>query len=162
MIDYPNLVPECNVDTAFVEAIGYRRPNHAANINQVSLILQKQARKKVIGFIDNDKKMPSYFLEFNLVNEINDVALLKHNERDHCLVVVKPAMDEFIFNLSRNLEIDLSKYRLPTTLKAFIKETKKHSIKNHNGFRQLLNTIIQKNPPEIRAIKAWISRYSGL
>ena len=57
MIRYPNLIPECNVDTVFVEALGYPGPNHAPSINQVCAILEKRGPQgKAIGFIDNDKK----------------------------------------------------------------------------------------------------------
>ena len=55
MIDHPNLIPECNVDTAVVEMLGYRRPNHAPSITQVSSILEnKMMKRHAIGFIDND------------------------------------------------------------------------------------------------------------
>jgi len=54
---HPNLIPECNVDTLFVEALGYQSPNHAPSINQVCAILEKRGpHGRAIGIIDNDKK----------------------------------------------------------------------------------------------------------
>jgi hypothetical protein len=157
MIKYPNLIPECNVDTVFVEMLGYKNPNHAPDINQVALILnKKKTNEKAIGFIDDDKKSPLYFKEFKQLDKIGDVKLLKHSKRNHYLVVVSPAMDNFIYNLGKSLGVK----NLPNTAKEFRLITKKQSIKNNPDFKNLLNTIIQKMPEEIITIKLWISKYS--
>lgn len=97
MIEYPNLIPECNVDTVFVEVLGYKRPNHAPNINDVFKIFAKRkSSEKLIGFVDNDKRKPKDFFEFVIKDKINNVSLLKHPDKEHYLVVVSPAMDEFM------------------------------------------------------------------
>lgn len=161
MIKYPNLIPECNVDTVFVEALGYKNPTHAANIAQVCRIMdQNLTRQSAIGFIDDDKKKPQYFNSFKVFDQTTKVSLFKHSERPHYLVVVKPAMDEFIHNLCSELEIDVIKYGLPRDLKAFIKETKSPSIRSNPKFRNLLNTIFTKNPANIVKIKSWINTHS--
>jgi hypothetical protein len=161
MIDYPNLIPECNVDTAFVEMLGYKNPNHAESITQVSSILEKaKPKQKAIGFIDNDKKKTSYISQFETVDTIKNVSLFKHPDREHYLVIVDPAMDEFIYNLCKNLAIDPGKYNIPSELRSFISFTKKTSTKNNPHFRNLLNTIKQKDPKEIAKIRSWVEQYS--
>lgn len=71
MIEHPNLIPECNVDTVFVEALGYKKPNHAPNINDVFKIFAKRkATEKLIGFVDDDKRKPKEFDFRNLLNTI--------------------------------------------------------------------------------------------
>src|SRR4051812_17562327 len=100
MIDYPNLIPECNVDTAFVEMLGYKRPNHAPSITQVSSILEnKMIKQTAIGFVDNDKKQPQYFKAFEVLKATKNAKLLKHPIRNHYLIIVNPDMDTFIFKL---------------------------------------------------------------
>lgn len=160
---HPNLIPECNVDTVFVEALGYRDPNHAPSVTQVCVILEKKsAKERAIGFIDSDKKMPAYLDQFKPIASSADVKLLQHSNKLQYLVIVMPAMDKFLFNLCQELGIDLTKYRLPTQYKAFQELTKKESIRRNNDFRNLLNAICQKNPPAIEKIKSWIPKYGGV
>lgn len=160
MIQYPFLIPECNVDTAFVEALRYKSPNHAPNINEVTKILEKNPKQRAIGFIDNDKRKPKYATEFKEIESASNVQLLKHIKNPHYLVIVNPAMDEFIYNICRDLEIDISKYTLPTELDAFITKTKKQAIKANPGFKNLLNTIVQRRHPTVEQISQWIKKYS--
>jgi hypothetical protein len=159
MIASPNLVPECNVDTVFVEMLGHKNPNHASSISEVSKTLE--GKINAIGFIDDDKRKPPFLLEFNqTIAQINKVRLLKHANKNLYLVAVKPAMDKFIFDLCKDLEIDLKNYGLPSELKAFISCTKKESIRRDTKFKNLLNTLLQKQPEEIVQIKSWIRQYS--
>lgn len=161
MIDHPYLIPECNVDTAFVEMYGYKRPNHAPGISQVSSILEKNmTKKRAMGFIDNDKRKPEYFKYFEVMEKTSNAQLFKHPNTHHYLVVVNPDMDTFIFNLCRKLEINLSKYNFPTQYDAFVSFTKKPTIRNNSDFKNLLNTIHQKNSEEISTIRNWIRKYS--
>lgn len=161
MIQFPNLVPECNVDTAFVEMLGYTRPNHAANIQQVCLILENQkGSMPCIGFVDDDKKKPPYILSnFIFVEKSRHFSIMKHNAKNQFLVVAKPAMDKVIHELCKDLEIDISKYGFPKEFAAFLTKTKKGTIKRDMGFKNLLNAIKQKAPEEIIFIKSFLSKY---
>ena len=160
MIRYPNLIPECNVDTAFVEMLGYSEPNHASDIHQVCAILKKQGPNKTcIGFIDDDKKKPEYISNFELLQKLTHFSILKHSSLNQYLVVAKPAMDKVIFNLCQDLNIDLSKYGLPKEWNAFLVQTKRESIKRNKNFKNLLNTIKQKNPPDIVKIRSFVSKF---
>lgn len=160
MIRYPNLVSECNVDTAFVEMIGYMEPNHAPNIHQVSSILEKQkSAVPCIGFIDDDKKKPAYISSFKLFKKGRYISILKHPSKNQFLVVAIPAMDSVIHNLCTDLGIDLSKYGFPKDFKAFLVRTKKIAIKNDKNFKNLLNTIKQRNTEDVEMVKELVSRY---
>lgn len=159
MIDYPNLVPECNVDTVFVEMLGYKNPNHASSIGQVaSIFLSKKIKGKIIGFIDDDKKVPPYFQKFEPLDKIGSISLLKYSKADHYLVVVKPAMDKFLFDLGNTL--DIPKKSLPNDFKAFKALTKQATIQKNSQFRNYVNAIVQKKPEEIKRVKSWIEKYS--
>jgi hypothetical protein len=68
-------------------------------------------------------------------------------------------MDRFIFDICAELEIDLAKYGFPTRLAAFISKTKREAIIRDAKFRNLLNTIRQKNPPKIAKICSWIAAH---
>jgi hypothetical protein len=160
MIRYPNLIPECNVDTVFVEALGYPGPNHAASINEVCAILEKKGpHGKAIGFIDNDKKRPAYLADFDVVEDLGNVRLLKHATKRQHLIVVTPAMDRFIFDLCTELGIDLALYSLPTRFVEFLSKTKREAIRRDPKFKNLLNTIRQRNPPKIVKIRSWIAAH---
>jgi hypothetical protein len=162
MIQYPNLIPECNVDTVFVETMGYPNPNHAPSISAVCAILEKKpVTVKAIGFIDNDKRKPAYLKHFSLSESQGNIQLLKHKSKDQWLIVVSPAMDRFIFDLCGELGIDLSKYGLPTRFSEFLSRTKREAIRSDPRFKNLVNTLRQKNPPQIAKIKAWITKHHG-
>jgi hypothetical protein len=161
MIDYPNLLAECNVNTVFVEMLGYKNPNHSPDISHISsTLIGGKLKGAIIGFIDDDKRKPSYFSEFDLFDKVNDASLLKHPDRSHYLVVFNPAMDGFIYNLSRYLNVDLPHYKLPGAFEPFMSMTKKEAIRRNSDFKNMLNTIIQKRPIEITKIKSWVSKYS--
>lgn len=160
MIDYPNLIPECNIDTLFVEMLGYKKPNHAPSITIVSSILEKKTNQRAMGFVDSDKRQPLYFKEFKVIDTTANAKLLKHPERHHYLVVVNPDMDTFIFNLCRKLGINIADYNFPSDFKAFVSFVKKNAIRSNPNFKNLLNTILQKNPAEITKIKHWVTQYS--
>jgi hypothetical protein len=161
MIKFPLLLPECYVDTAFVEMLGFKEPNHQAGISRVSTVLERKlASTKAMGFIDNDKRKTDYIRQFELIDQVNQLRLFKHPKRTHFLVAVDPAMDRFIFNLAQNLEIKLSKYRFPSDFPGFLERTKKVTIISDPYFKNFLNAIAQKRPPEIVQVRSWIRKYS--
>ena len=156
MIRYPNVIPECNVDTAFVEMLGYSFPNHAASIHQVCSILEKQKPNKIcIGFIDDDKKKPGYISNFESLNKSAYFSILKHSSLNQYLVIAKPAMDKVIFKMCQGLDIDLSQYGFPKEFNAFLAQTKREGIRTNPKFKNLLNTIKQKNLPDIQMVKSF-------
>src|SRR5205814_9914938 len=101
-----------------------------------------------------------YIKEFKEIDAINNAKLLKHPGRNHYVIVVNPAMDKFIFNLCKQMDINIANFNLPREFNAFVKLTKKESIKNDAQLRNLLNTIQQKNTPEIAKISYWIRSFS--
>ncbi|HEX3933744.1 MAG TPA: hypothetical protein VHW43_03635, partial [Puia sp.] len=121
---------------------------------------KKGPKEKAIGFIDSDKKKPKYYEEFKIVDKAKNVQLLKHTKKDQYLVVVKPAMDGFVFSLCIDLGIDISSYHLPKQFEAFLSFTKKESIIKDSNFRNLLNTIKQKKAPAVERIRFWVGKYS--
>ncbi|TDX01058.1 hypothetical protein EDB95_2089 [Dinghuibacter silviterrae] len=156
MVKYPNLIPECNVDTVFVEAIGFKEPNHASSIAGVLAILERAPTKEnVIGFIDNDKKKPLYFKQFESVKEMGSVGFYKHVDKNRYLVVVRPAMDKFLFDLCVKY-INNWPQRVPNTFEAFLPFTKQTAVLKNNDFKNLLNTLVQAKPPEIVEIKDFV------
>ncbi|MBO9635800.1 MAG: hypothetical protein J7578_22030 [Chitinophagaceae bacterium] len=160
MIRYPYLIPECNVDTAFVEMLGYDSPNHAPNIQQVCIALDNSKANTVcIGFIDDDKKKPAYISNFTLMERSDNFHILKHKTKKQFLVVAIPAMDKVIYRLCQDLNIDPSRYGFPNDFQAFLSKTKKQAIRNDKSFKNLLNTIKQKKHPDIEIIKSLVSKY---
>jgi len=160
MIRYPNLIPECNVDTVFVEALGYPGPNHAPSISQVCAMLEKIGpHRKAIGFIDDDKKKPAYLADFDVFESLGNVKLLKHKTKSQFVTAVAPAMDRFIFDLCSELEINLAQYGLPTGFRDFMSKMKREAIIRDPKFRNLLNTIRQRNPHKIAKIRSWITAH---
>ena len=86
----------------------------------------------------NDKHIPQYFQEFQVVEE-NAAAKLrwrKHSERDHHIVILDPAIERWLYNASSTL--NLQDFGFPASLaerQTLITFKRKHSTKLSPEFR---------------------------
>ncbi|WP_164735488.1 hypothetical protein [Pseudoflavitalea rhizosphaerae] len=120
---------------------------------------KNKANNVCIGFIDDDKKKPAYISNFKLIEESRCFRILKHEAKSQFLVVAIPAMDKVIYLMCQDLNIDLSKYGFPNEFQAFLSKTKKLAIRNDRNFKNLLNTIKQRNPKEIEQVRFFVAKY---
>jgi len=141
-----NILPECYADTELIKILGFKRANHCSNIGEVANRMQKNyTRKLAIGVVDNDKpgKPPSYFKKFKVIENCKgfDIKHLEHTK--HYLIVIDPALEQFILNTAENLKISTKKYGFKN-LKSLLRVTKKKTISQNQKFKDLLNTLRQK------------------
>lgn len=143
------IIPECYIDTCLVESmLETEGVNHQKGCNVVTGVMDsKYGDKFAVGIIDDDKKKPSYVSEFYTLATTEHLALMKHWNRPHYLVLVKPAMDGFILSCVGKTGINLADYDLPSDLKSFTKETKCVATKNDARFKKLFHEL--KDVPEM-------------
>lgn len=138
------IVPECYIDTNLIEAIAPTKSgyNHQKGCPAVAKKMKETfADGFAVGIMDKDKRTVSYLNEFSLLASDGVLYVYKHSLRPHYIVMVSPAVEEFILGAARELNIDLSTFGVPSTLEEMKKETKqvdaKSSKKYHNLFKHL-------------------------
>src|SRR6266516_3503571 len=123
------LVPECKIDSLVVESLGFSFDDydHKKGNGNVSRVMQQNLSAKIIGIIDNDKRKPEYFTQFISLNtNYSSVELLQHPQnKNHYIILLKPAADDFIFNLSLSARIEPSQFGLANDKETFRRQCKK-------------------------------------
>lgn len=151
-----NLLPECYGDTLLVEMLGFKRPNHqTSGIGQVIKVMKERySTRLAIGIIDADKKItPSYYKEFHLAEEKNGLKLLKHQDRNHYLIMVAPALEGFILQAAEDVGIQQKPF---DNLKNLKRITKSIHVRQNQDFKNFLNRLRQKKAPGFITIQNWL------
>lgn len=137
-------VPECYVDTNLVESLlKTDGVNHQKGCNTVVNTMRSKVLNDrfAVGIIDSDKRKPSYVKEFIEIAQTRHLSLLKHTNKPHYLIIVSPAMDQFILDCSEEQGIDMREYDLPSDIVAFKEQTKSVSTKNDVRFKRLFKKM---------------------
>lgn len=106
------IIPECYVDTNLVETlVCHGGCNHQKGCNQVAKVMkEKFSNRFAVGIIDADKRKPSYLNEFNELAASSHLKLYRHNNRNHYIILVSPAIDGFILSCAQAGEINMTDF----------------------------------------------------
>lgn len=146
------IVPECYVDTNLVESllvtdgVNHQKGCYAVANAMKSRSLNDTFAVGVIDF-DTEKTQPTYVREFAELAHSQHLILMKHNSKPHYLVMIKPAMDQFILDSAKEQGVSLFDFDLSSNLEDFKKQTKTVDSKYDIRFKNLFKTI--KGNPEI-------------
>ena len=151
------IIPECHADTLLIEIIGFKKPNHQPGIGEVANIMdRKMATQKVVGVVDDDKRTPEYFKKFKEERIENNLSRRKHPDRNHYIIVVQPAFEDWVFNAADEVGIDPARYGFRSR-KAFRNVSKSQNVDKNENVKQFLNAIKQKKDSPMNTIKKWIT-----
>ena len=149
-------VPECFAETAMVKTLFDQLDylDHEFGIENVSRVLKKEDFKDYlnIGFIDNDKRQPPYFDEFEVLDSRGTVILKKHKTKKDYLIIVSPTIERFLLSQLREIEKLPSDYGFPDEFKAFCKKMKKTNIQNNEEFKRMILELKKSNASGISFI----------
>ncbi len=154
------VLPECFADTKMMQVIGFKRVNHCPSIGAVANTMKEKYQKRLaIGVVDKDKpgNIPSYFNDFEVVKEFDGFELKRLPNTKHFLVVIAPALEQWIIDTSNKLDIPLKRYGFDT-LKKLKRVTKKQSVANNRDFEALINTMQQKKNSPLKKMKEEIEK----
>ena len=150
-------VVECNPDVILVSTLASISTRSVVHAGGKSQVLRKLIRKyrNSIGMIDQDPNsiQPRNFLQrFNEVENLerDKLKTLCHNQRNNRLIVLCPRLEEWIIGASREANIHLSRYNLPSNpeqLHAIINVTKER-------FQRLVEDLMQSNSHRVRALRS--------
>lgn len=140
-----NLVlPECYIDTNLIETLvpPQRMYNHQKGCPAVAKKMkEKFSDDFALGIMDNDKRHVSYLQEFLLIAADHAIELYKHNSRAHYILLISPAVEQFVLDAASELGIDLSRYNVPCTLEDMKKETKQVDAKSCKKYTLLFKAL---------------------
>lgn len=157
MIDEPRVLPECEADTTLVNFLLDRNTNHKSSINKVDKGLRDTpGNRLVIGIVDNDKRQPPYFSNFEVQRQ-QEGLILKHypNTRQY-LIVLNPAIEQLLIHCTEQLNKINPKYERFTNLDKLKGLTKSQAIQRDKAFKDFLNMLSQKQVTPIITLKNWL------
>lgn len=147
-----NVIPECYVDTNFVEYLLNASVNHQHSCSKVIGQLNTSfADRFAIGIIDKDKVELGYIKECDTVCHTEHLTLLKHKTKSQYLITIAPAIDQFVLDCANEQGVNTMDFGIPSDLKGFTKLSKSVTSNTDKRFKSLFAAI--KENHEIEALK---------
>lgn len=147
-------VVECRTEVTLVTcltSVSKKRVTHASGRSRVIRQLLKNYENSV-GMVDEDPNA-THSHDMQRFSEIefskrDAIRILCHNQRNNCLIVLCPRLEEWIIEASREANIDLNRYNLPNDPEGL------HEIINIkiDKFQQLVEKLMKKSN-RVRALR---------
>ncbi len=159
-----HIIIECYIDTKLIKALvpPQTKYNHQKGCPKVVQVMQQKFKDDfAVGIIDRDKKELGYVNEFDLVIEApNILQLLKHQNKNHYLIFICPAVEKWIISCALDAGILPSDYGLPNDFQSLMKITKTSKDENDDefssNFKELFKALRIKNPAKVAVLIFWI------
>ena len=151
-----SIIPECYIDTALIEVLGFVNPNHQLNNSEVIKTLELRVYNNIIGIgiIDRDKNQPKRFTtDYTKKRTVADIELYQKNDHSKRYIIVHPVIEKWIDNEAEKFGISRTKFGLPQDFKAFKNITKSTTSKKNPQIRQYLNTIFSQQNSAFKILK---------
>lgn len=139
-----HIIPECYVDTNILKTLlRVDGVNHQFGCNQVMARLKKgkYSDSFAIGIIDDDKKKTYDYRDFNELCRSEHLVLMKHQSKHHYLIFVYKAAEDFLLACAKELELNMSEYDLPDTIKGLESVTKDNESDKNPQIKKLVNAV---------------------
>lgn len=150
-LDYPNVLPECYVDTNLIQYLMHGTVNHQHNCNKVvGTLKEKFSDRFAVGIIDKDKVQVGYLKECDLVISSEHLQVLKHRIFPHIIITVSPAMDAFLLDCAKEQGVQPEHFKLSSDLKKFICRSKKITSNKDEDLKSLIIAI--KDNKEMKSL----------
>jgi len=151
------IVPECHADTYLVEVLLKKgKPKHQKNIHKVKktveLLAQEYPALSFAAVIDHDKNQKDFFESLQEVSNQHDV-LHKRRSNIHYFII-KPALEQFIFNCCQISNINLQEFQLGNNVTDLRKFFKSPAIEGNHKFKGLINELVEKKSPGILRLQS--------
>ncbi len=155
-----NILPECFADTEMIKIIGFKRANHCPSIGAVANKMKKNYKNRLaIGIVDRDKPgtIPSYFNNFEVIGDFEGFQVKNLPHTKHYLIVIEPALEQWIIDTAFTLDIPLKRYGFDT-LKKLKRITKNQHVGRNENFKDLINRMHQKKSSPLKAMREEIEK----
>lgn len=154
-----SVIPECYIDTNLVESLvppkkGY---NHQKGCGTVAKVMREHFGDTfAVGIVDKDKKELDYLKEFSIITAKGNIELQKHSNRNHFIIRIAPAMEQFLLSNIDLAGINLEDFDLPSEFDKFRKATKTVNSKKDVRFKRLFKVMREHNLPDFELLTNWL------
>ena len=147
-----DVMPECYVDTNLIEYLLNAGVNHQHCCSKVVGQLNTTfADRFAIGIIDKDKVQLGYLSECNIIVQSKHLTVYKHCQRCQYLITINPAIEGFVLDCAKDLEVIPESFGLSSQLKEFTKISKSVTSNTDARFKSLFASL--SNHSEIMILK---------
>lgn len=149
------VIPECYVDTNLINVLTGKFCNHQKGCPNVCKTLKDKFKEEfAIGIIDKDKRIPTEALNnYCEIAKSEYLILLKHKCLCHYIIQINPAVEIFILEAAKNLNINLDEFGLSSDLSQLKKFTKSSDAKDNKLFSDLFKSLAQaSNMKQLKAV----------
>ncbi len=147
------LFPECYADTFLIETLVKphgEKYNHQHSCSKVAGKMKEQ--DFAVGIVDKDKKQLAYLDAFVLIAEAENLFLYRHKDYPtpkHFLIVIGPAVEKWILNACKELEISLAGFDIREEMKESEKierltKVTKHQVSLQSAKASLLGPLFHE------------------
>lgn len=150
------LIPEDEAILSVLEALGFRKTNFGGNIGETLKKMEKHFPNRLaIGLIDNDWTKPKLFdLYDTIVKERDDLQLRQKSKSRHFLIVIHPAIEEWLLQNARLAEIEHPFLGIKELSR--VSKGEKKTSKEVGQYKRFLNALLQAKAPGILTMAEWI------
>lgn len=149
-------MPECYADTNLISALLNQSCNHQKGCATVCKNMEeKYGDSFAVGIIDADKKKPSALMQYDVVESCDCLSLLKHKNKPHYMILVCPAIENFILNAASSIGVNPQEYGIPSDLEKLKVRTKVHTAKQDPDLRRLNYALL--GAPSVSKLRKLLS-----
>lgn len=155
MSQHREIIPEDGAIRALILVLGFAKPNNGDGIgNTLNKIEEHFKNRFAIGIVDDDRRKPKLFDRYETLLKEQDFLQLKQKpDTKHFLIVVQPAIELWLLQNAKKIEVD-SPF---STLKDLQRVTKDEvEVMKNQQFKQFLNNLNQLNAPGFATMIVWI------
>lgn len=151
------ILAECHADTQISRVLFSNcDTDHEGGHGSALKRLKETNHEKTIAFIDKSKTLATYFKECKLVRELPHGIELRKHSRGKKIIYLVNGLETFLIEVCHSNSINLTSYKLPSDQKSLGKRIKSVKVENDNEFKQLINTLKQKDIPVFKDIADFI------
>ncbi|MCC7467467.1 MAG: hypothetical protein IT261_14395 [Saprospiraceae bacterium] len=122
-------------------------------------LIKQYHNKFAIALIDDDKVKPKHVDLFTrLLEDTDHLQLWQKPESRHFIILIKPAIEDWLLNQAVLCDIDPSKFGFANL--DGLKRVTKNPVEVHKNqaFQQFLHHLFQKNAPGFIQTEEWIEQ----
>jgi len=164
LIEHKFIVPECYGDTALVECLGYKNPNHKHGIGNVFNALEEKGLRdsKAICIVDNDKAKSAKkkFASLLKLKTEGGLSLYQNPGSKHHIIVIEPALEKWILNCTQLVSISPSEFGLPGDFDGFKSYIKTKNVDEKEPFIRFMRALRKASPQPMEILGSWIKELS--
>lgn len=138
------IFPECYVDTNIMKTLLHLDGvNHKHGCSKVIAGMKtgRFADGFAVGIVDDDTKKTYDYSDFVELAHSDHLRLMKHKSKQHYLIFVCKAAENFLLSCADEIKLDLSSFDLPSSLEGLKEITKDCESDKEPRIKKLINAL---------------------